>query len=366
LCCGYVDLGDFRQTPRNGESAERPTHRTTGDRPLSTTAQPLETLVAPWAAEGSLDASQPLRDALRDVAGRVAEATLGARPADGEPLDAFATRLWGALEVHLAKRKLRPSSVDDVLRLVATLEAGKLHYGRVRENVVADVVVALGLERCDNAAAAVFQHNYMPIVRYHANRFAGQRGVDTVENLAADLVLPRVNRPPKIATYRGLTPLKAWLRSVVVNRCVGAHRSQRETSLGESHDVETQNTVETSAFATDCEGRLAPAFRTAVGELPAKDRVLLKMLILDEVPQKQLAKSHGVDSGTLTRRRQKAAGRLLESINRIGRSPDAAGPVTECLELLLAGDVADLQSRLATLLAAPFREGGDPNGEEKP
>lgn len=300
-----------------------------------------------------------MQDALRLVAQRVAYETLGLGLAE-EAAGGYAARLWGALQTHIAKRELTPTSVEEIEDLIGQLEQGELHYGRVRENVIADVIVAYGLEQHENRAAEVFQRDYMPIVRYHANRFAGQRGVDTVENLAADLVLPRKARPPKISTYRGLTPMKAWLRSVVVNRCVGAHRQKRETNLGDSAsetvEMSVEDTVTSSAQATDCEQKLAPTFRDAVGKIPAEDRVLLKMLILDGVSQKALAKSHGVDSGTLTRRRQKAAGRLLQEIHAIGQSDETSGPVNECLELLLAGDVADLQTRLATLLAAPFQD----------
>ncbi|MEO0531790.1 MAG: hypothetical protein AAF266_14620 [Planctomycetota bacterium] len=293
------------------------------------------------------------------MARRVAYETLGLGLSE-DAGGGYTARLWGALQTHIAKRKLTPTSVAEIEDLIGRLEEGELHYGRVRENVVADVIVAYGLEQHENRAAETFQKDYMPIVRYHANRFAGQRGVDAVENLAADLVLPREGRPPKIATYRGLTPMKAWLRSVVVNRCVGAHRKQRETNLGDTASdtvaMATEDTVIGTAQATDCEQKLAPTFRDAVGKIPTEDRVLLKMLILDGVSQKALAKTHGVDSGTLTRRRQKAAGRLLQEIHTIGRSGEKSGPVNECLELLLAGNVADLQTRLATLLAAPFQD----------
>ncbi|TWT47858.1 RNA polymerase sigma factor [Botrimarina hoheduenensis] len=305
------------------------------------------------------DETHDLRAWLTATVQRIANEALGLRLSDSEAQDVYAVRLWRALETHFVKRATDPQSIADVEDLLEQLERGQLHYGLVRENVVIDVIVATGLERHENKAAIVFHENYMPVVRYHANRFAGQRGVDITENLAADLVLPRVGRPPKIATYRGLTPLKSWLRSVVVNKCVGAHRARREESLGESTEIAVEDTVETNALATDCESKLAPTFREAVDRLPVADRVLLKMLILDGVSQKTLAKTQGVDSGTLTRRRQKAAGKLLEEIQNLGLASGARHPATDCIELLLAGKVADLQSRLAMLLAAQFNKDED-------
>src|SRR4029078_5711183 len=121
-----------------------------------------------------------------------------------------------------------------------------------------------------------FEQCYMPAARAQAENFAGNRGVDLVDNLAADLVLPRSDRPPKIATFRGLTPLKSWLRSVVINRCVSSHRAHRDVSMNESHEIMGSDTVTSAVAAVECEAKLAPAFEKAVREIPLEDRVLLK------------------------------------------------------------------------------------------
>lgn len=331
--------------------------------PSSRTA--LETIVAPWEPASSEEASVALRARLKQHAARSVRSAFGREltPGDDE-VDAYAARMWGSILLHLKKQEVVTNSVDEVEAFLARLEAGRLHYGVIPENVIEDVMVAQGLQQHDNQAAGVFQQDYMPRARQHAERFAGPRGVDAVENLAAELVLPRKNRQPKIATYRGLTPLKSWLRSVVVNQCVSAHRSKKEVTLAESYDTAGTDTVATSAFAIECEVKLAPAFRSAVEELPLDERVLLKMLILDGASQKAMAKALGVNSGTLTRRKQKAATGLLTKVKEIGAAADAPAAVRECLELLLAGDVAVLQKRLASLLA--FEIGKSVESEDSP
>ena len=315
-------------------------------------AAPLETIVAPWEQAPSEADSEALRETLKSHAARCVRQAMGVElvPAD-DKCNEYAARMWQTILLHLQKQQVVPNRVADVEAFLARLEAGKLHYADIPENVINDVMIAQGLELHENAAAEVFQRDYMPRARQHAERFGGAGGVDAVENLAAELVLPRKNRPPKIATYRGMTPLKSWLRSVVVNQCVSAHRSKREVGLTDSYDTIGPDTVSTSAFAIECETKLAPAFRTAVEEVPLEDRILLKMLILDGASQKAMAKSLGVNSGTLTRRKQKAATGLLARVKQIGASADAPSAVRECLEILLAGDVAVLQKRLANLLA---------------
>jgi RNA polymerase sigma factor (sigma-70 family) len=188
--------------------------------------------------------------------------------------------------------------------------------------------------------------------------------VDAVENLAADLVLPRQGRPPKIATFRGLTPLKSWLRSVVTNRCVSLLRGRHEVSMNETHEIMGSDTVTSAVAAVECEEKLAPAFQKAVSELSLEDRVLLKMLVLDGVPQKELAVAYGVDSGTLTRRRQRAGATLLTKIRQIGITKKEPTAVRECLELLLAGESRQLQLRLASLLAVEIGDSLEPKRGE--
>lgn len=320
----------------------------------------LETIVAPWESAGAEAESEDLQRCLLTRAMRCVREGFGLELVETDPRSGdYAARLWRTVSLHLKKQQMAPSCVAEVEAFIARIEAGKLHYGSVAENVIHDVMVAQGLELHENAAAEVFQRSYLPGAKRHAERFAGPRGVDAVENLAAELVLPRRDRPPKIATYQGMTPLGSWLRSVVVNQCVSRHRAQKETSLGDSFDVAGADTVATSAFAAECEPRLAPSFRRAVEEMAGEDRVLLKMLILDGASQKALAEALGVNSGTLTRRKQKAATGLFAKVKAIGAAADAPAAVRECLEILLAGDVAALQKRLASLLAFEIGRGLD-------
>jgi RNA polymerase sigma factor (sigma-70 family) len=284
---------------------------------------------------------------------------------DDSRLNPYIARLCKTLVLQAQRKNVMLVALSQLREFVGELERGRLYYGQVDANVLNDLVVAQGLELGENQAAQEFERSYMPHARAQADHCAGQRGVDAVDNLAADLVLPRVNRPPKIATFRGLTPLKSWLRSVVVNRCVSLHRGRHEVSMNESHEIMGSDTVTSAVAAVECEEKLSPAFTKAVGELPLEDRVLLKMLILDGVSQKELAVAYGVDSGTLTRRRQRAGANLLAKIRSIGVSDGAPAAVRECLELLLAGESRQLQLRLASLLAVGIGESVQQNRDEQ-
>ena len=330
---------------------------------------PLLTSVTAWQSRtgGKVSSAEipPFVDCLRRLAKERVFRSLGHalnEPDDG--LDIYATRLWKTINLQMQKKDVIPVCVADLQEVVADLESGQLFYGRVDDNVLHDVAVAQGLELHDNDAAQVFERFYMPLVRAHANQFGGKCGIDAVDNLAADFVLPRKNRPPKIATYLGLTPLKSWLRTVVINRCISSHRGRQDVSMPETFEVVSYDRVAADAVDDECETRLAPAFAQAVAELGVADRMLLKMSILDGVPQNQLAKSYGIDPGNLSRRKQRAAGTLLSKIRHIGVAAESPAAVRECLELLLAGESRTLQMRLANLLAAEIGQGSEPNSRE--
>jgi len=119
----------------------------------------------------------------------------------------------------LAERVLRAFQRSEVVR---RLEAGQLGYREFTANVLQDVALAQAMEQGENRAAEMFDSDYMPVVRRVAQQAGGSRAVD---NLVAELILPRGDRPPKIALFQGRTPLASWLRSNVVR--TSAPRDQR-------------------------------------------------------------------------------------------------------------------------------------------
>ena len=93
----------------------------------------------------------------------------------------------------------------------------------------------------------------------------------------------------------------------------------------------------------------------AVASLQTEDRVILKLLILDNVPQQELARSLGIHSGTLTRRRQKAAAQVFEQVRTLSQAGSNPRQAADCLELMLTGNQPDLRQRLAAVLTSEIR-----------
>lgn len=279
-------------------------------------------------------------------------------------LSLYEARLWKLVCLHLEVRGNCRPGLPELEQLVRDLQAGHLHYGATQSNLIQDVFVAQGLELGENKAAEMFENDYMPSARSDAIQFLGQRGLEMLGNLSADLILPREDKPPKIATYRGKTPLKTWLKSVVVNTCLSKLRKQKREKRPEMLDpLSATPPVSVETDSRDCEKKLAPLITEAVQKVDVEERVLLKLLFLEGVQQKALARVWRIDPGNVTRRKQRAASNLLENIRSLSHYVKPQGLVKDCLEILLAGDSAPLRSRIALLMAQEIR-GADSSGEE--
>jgi RNA polymerase sigma factor (sigma-70 family) len=304
-----------------------------------------------------------LEGALGEVIARLTPQVCDRRIAPTESGHAlYLGRLWVCVEYHAARfgegRPIPPAQV------IERLENGDLGEVKVRGNLLRDVVLAQALQLGEARAAEVFEAEYMPVVRSMARHVGGKRAVDAVENFAAELVLPREGREPRIATYQGRTTLAHWLGPVVANAWRTELRHRRPTISilpepegGESPGVRPQPAAASAAELDQCEELLRPIFLAVGRLLEPEDRLLLQMLMLDGVPQKDLARSLGLNSGTITRRRQRAVETILGGTRRLAGQCQRPRQVEDCLGLLLAGDDPELRRGLADVLAAGLRTG---------
>jgi RNA polymerase sigma factor (sigma-70 family) len=282
--------------------------------------------------------------------------------ASGCQTDSVAERLWRCVSYHWQRLGTDgPLSFDE---LVKRLESGKLGYPTAESNLLYEVVLAQALESREGAAAVAFDRDYMPLVRGFAKRVVGQRGEELVENFGAELIMPRKSHPPRIAGFHGRTTLAYWLRAVVTNFCLSESRKRQALLLTQEACLKMVPSNDLSADEENCEELLRPMFGAVVKDLGAADRLFITMLVLDEVPQKQLARSLGIDSGNVTRRRQRIAGRIWDALRRISTKEDKTEHVQDCLNLVLAGQNAELRGRLGKALAARFRVASADCGED--
>lgn len=288
-------------------------------------------------------------DVLAKMAARMVELVCGPNRGMERNLEPYLAKLWTCIDGHWQRLSVNgPISLEALLE---RLEQGDLGYSRTQENVLRDVVLSQALELKESQAAAMFDQQYTPIIRTIAFRAGGERAANDVDNFAATLILPRGDRPCRIAQYQGRTTLAHWLRAVVTNECISRSRGQHARNVESLPEQEIVEDVSSRLDESPCEGLLRPLFVEATASLSGEDRLLIKMLVLDNVPQKALAASIGINSGNVTRRRQKITTSIWQRVQSMASQSGQRQRSDECLELVLAGPNPELRRRLGQVLA---------------
>jgi RNA polymerase sigma factor (sigma-70 family) len=299
---------------------------------------------------GQVDAArQGIEEQISRAVRRHADSVCRSIPTAGQ-FDLYVARIWRGLEYHW--RRLGESQRMPFRQLLERAEAADLGIGTGKASLVYELTLAQALELNENKAARMFEEQYMPDVRKVAQRAGGQRALDLIDNFAAELIVAAEGRTPKIAKYHGRTFLNLWLRSVVANHCVSAGRkTEPETLIAEPAGGARDTALEVLADRGDCQKLLRPLFKTALESISAEDCVLVKMLSLDGVPQNRVAKSLGIHSGNVTRRRQKATDGIFARLRELAEQRNKEQHFDSCMQTVLAGHDPVLRDWLARLLA---------------
>ncbi len=263
---------------------------------------------------------------------------------------ACATRVWKCVAHHW--QQWGEDRVVELKTILDRLREGELGTRKFSEDVLREVVLAQLLEARADRAAEVFESDYMPAVRATAFRMAGNRAADTVENLAAELILPRGERPPRIRGFSGKTVLSCWLRAVIANLLVSHSRRQKPTA--ELTEMAAHDDAAAGAETSGCGSLLAPLFARTVNSLAADDRLLVRWLVVDDVPQNQVARQLGIHSGNVTRRRQKVGEEVWRRVREEMEGSSQAQRLRECLDHVLAGDDVVQRRELGHVLSQAF------------
>ena len=278
---------------------------------------------------------------LNQVAGEVASALGTGCQETGRTR--FVQRLRGCVVYHWQRL-----FQEESLELPAVLE--RMRAGTAGD-LLRDVVLAQALEMNDSKAAEVFEREFMPAVRRNAHRLSGSRGEELVENFAATLVLSTEGQRPRIARYQGRTSLAGWLRVVTINYLTSEFRRRGPRPLIEEDVVAPISERVSMSDRKMCQELLSGLIQSALSGLSAEDRLVIRMLVLDGVPQGQLARSLGIHSGNLTRRRQRISDAIWQGVKQgaCRRGQDKAA--SDCLELIVADGDRQLSQSLGEVLA---------------
>ncbi|MFN8062701.1 MAG: sigma-70 family RNA polymerase sigma factor [Vicinamibacterales bacterium] len=185
-----------------------------------------------------------------------------------------------------------------------------------------DLALATACVDGRDAAWTAFGERCVPEMRRAAMSIGGaQNADDLVQTVLGELYGLRTTtdeRRPALSSFLGRSRLTTWLRAILVQRHVDAHRARRPTEpLDDEHDVASP--VESSELAPD-RRRLVARIREALeGELAALDRtdhLRLSLYYAQRLTLAEMGRIFGEHEATVSRKLARVRTSVRTAVDR--------------------------------------------------
>lgn len=223
-----------------------------------------------------------------------------------------------------------------------------------------DLLLAYACARGDEEAIAVLEREFIgPAIAPLRKNRSFARIIEELEPvLLQKLVVAEPGQAPKISTYSGTAPLASWVRTVALRTAVSLQRREREP-LAEDDELERERISGSDPELDFIQRRYRPAFnrafRDALAGLPARDRTLLRMNLVEGLSIDQLAPVFRVHRSTAARWIARAKAELLDGVRR--RLAEAIRIDRSELNSLMRALRSQLEVSLTRLLSGSVRSG---------
>jgi RNA polymerase sigma-70 factor (ECF subfamily) len=189
---------------------------------------------------------------------------------------------------------------------------------------VEDLYLACACAEQVRGAAALFEQRYGRVIRRAVSRVLAtvDERQEAEQRAWQHLVVDCSQGPPRITQYLGQGPLEKWVSvasmrvAIAFGRAESAERRLREKTMAEASGVDPE-----ALFA---KGPVRDAFEAAVkealGELSARERLVLKLYLVSGMTLDAIGKSLGVTrqavAKTLTRARENVVGHVEAAVQQ--------------------------------------------------
>ena len=181
---------------------------------------------------------------------------------------------------------------------------------------VADLWLAFGCERGDEAAVAAFERGCVePIERILAHMRLSAETVDEIKQVVRTRLLVGERR---ISDYKGRGSLKSWVGVIATREALGQARRGRPTTGDEAlMAIESPHTGPEMGYLKEhYREAFREAFAAALGELTPRARNALRHHYVHGLTIDQIAATYGVHRSNAARRIAKARDTLLSITRR--------------------------------------------------
>lgn len=191
-----------------------------------------------------------------------------------------------------------------VFRAWVSERAGEDDPGRL---LVGDLYLACACARGDPRAIALFEQHYLREVDLAGAKLrVGPAAIDEGRQVVRDLLfVGRPAHPPAIGSYAGRGDLRGWTRVVAMRELLRIRaRDSKEVPIGDEALLDALSPADDPELELARERYrevFARAFRDALARLPARERALLRHLLIDGLTLDTIGGMYKVHRATAAR-----------------------------------------------------------------
>jgi RNA polymerase sigma-70 factor (ECF subfamily) len=247
----------------------------------------------------------------------------GERPADPATAEAVASDLAAGLA---AARAAFPQLVLDeavfIRHLARTMRAAAIPPGAVGALVAMDLYLACACLARLPEAASTLQARHGASIRAAMSKLLPRSEVAEAEQrLMASLLVGNASSPAKLQSYAGKAPLDRWLAVAAQNAALmwlRENRAQRRMQAAAAAEPPARGSTdpEIGFLKEKYRGEFERALADALARLPSRERVILRLHLVNGVTVEKIGKMLSVSQSTASRLLAAARQVLLQDIQQ--------------------------------------------------
>ena len=169
----------------------------------------------------------------------------------------------------------------------------------------------------DRAALVAFER----LVRDETTRAVAKLGKnaaapeDVIQELLLKLLVPIGDKPAKLTAFGGHGALHAWIRVAAVRTAISLVRRKQELAIEDDAIAAIADESDDQALAflkSSYRAQFKTAFAAAFGELPKRQRTLLRLQVIDQLTFEEIAAFYAVSRATAARHLAEARAELVK------------------------------------------------------
>jgi RNA polymerase sigma-70 factor (ECF subfamily) len=185
-----------------------------------------------------------------------------------------------------------------------------------------DLWLAAACAKGHPTAIAMFDNRYMKTIgsALRTMNLSSDQIDDVAQELRSKLLVAEPGEPPRIVDYSGRADLGTWLRTAAVRTAIDMVRKRRDVPVDDDALAAAMPAIDDDPELLHVRERyqaeLKEAFTTAINELEARDRALLKYHYIDGLGIDRIGALYGVHRATAARWIAVARDRLGKLVDR--------------------------------------------------